>query len=179
MLEEVTGELRQAERTAYEKLIRVMSHEVNNTVASSTSLLQSSLTYARELSPDEPDRLRDRARRGDRPHRAAEHVHEGLRRRVPPAGAGAAACELVAILERWWHCSAPGRKRRRIAWRWELDAPAIRVSADPAQLEQAILNVVKNAVEAIAGDGAGGTITIRVASKPVRRRSSSRTAAPG
>ena len=52
VLEEVTGELRQAERAAYEKLIRVMSHEVNNTVASSTSLLQSSLTYARDLSPE-------------------------------------------------------------------------------------------------------------------------------
>ena len=29
-----------------------MSHEVNNTVAASNSLLQSSLTYARELSPE-------------------------------------------------------------------------------------------------------------------------------
>jgi signal transduction histidine kinase len=49
-----------------------------------------------------------------------------------------------------------------IAWRWELDAPAIRISADPSQLEQAILNIVKNAVEAV--DGAG-TITIHALSK--------------
>ena len=58
VIEELTGELRQAERAAYEKLIRVMSHEVNNTVASSTSLLQSSLTYARELGPESRQRLR-------------------------------------------------------------------------------------------------------------------------
>ena len=33
LIEELTEELRQSERAAYEKLIRVMSHEVNNTVA--------------------------------------------------------------------------------------------------------------------------------------------------
>ena len=52
VLEELTEELRQAERAAYEKLIRVMSHEVNNTVTSSASLLQSSLTYAHELQSE-------------------------------------------------------------------------------------------------------------------------------
>ena len=44
LVEELTEELRQFERAAYEKLIRVMSHEVNNTVAASNSLLHSSLT---------------------------------------------------------------------------------------------------------------------------------------
>jgi PAS domain-containing protein len=50
LIEELTEELRQAERGAYEKLIRVMAHEVNNTVAASNSLLHSSLTYGAELS---------------------------------------------------------------------------------------------------------------------------------
>ena len=49
LIEELTEELRQFERAAYEKLIRVMSHEVNNTVAASNSLLHSSLAYAGEL----------------------------------------------------------------------------------------------------------------------------------
>ena len=51
LLEELTEELRQFEKAAYEKLIRVMSHEVNNTVAASNSLLHSLLTYAGELTP--------------------------------------------------------------------------------------------------------------------------------
>ena len=49
LIEELTEELRQFERAAYEKLIRVMSHEVNNTVTASNSLLHSSLTYAGDL----------------------------------------------------------------------------------------------------------------------------------
>ncbi len=55
LIEELTEELRQFERAAYEKLIRVMSHEVNNTVAASNSLLHSSLAYAGELAPGNRD----------------------------------------------------------------------------------------------------------------------------
>jgi len=52
LVEELTEELRQAERSAYEKLIRVMAHEVNNSVTASNSLLTSSLNYGAELSGD-------------------------------------------------------------------------------------------------------------------------------
>ena len=165
MLEELTGELRQAERAAYEKLIRVMSHEVNNTVASSTSLLQSSLTYARELSPE--DRTDFETALGVVIARTGQlntfmKGFADVFRLPPPAKQ---PCELVAILERVVALISARPEAGGIAWRWELDAPAIRVSADPAQLEQAIMNVVKNAVEAIAGDGASGTVTIRATSK--------------
>ena len=50
LLEELTEELRQSEKAAYEKLIRMMSHEVNNSVGASSSLLQSSLSYSAQLS---------------------------------------------------------------------------------------------------------------------------------
>ena len=52
MLEELTDEYRQAEKQAYEKLIRMMSHEVNNTVGAVNSLLGSSLQFQKELPPD-------------------------------------------------------------------------------------------------------------------------------
>ena len=52
LIEELTEELRQAEKAAYEKLIRMLSHEVNNSVAASNSLLTSCLVFAEQL-PDE------------------------------------------------------------------------------------------------------------------------------
>lgn len=45
VLEELTEELRQSEKAAYEKLIRMMSHEVNNSLGAVSSLLNSFLTY--------------------------------------------------------------------------------------------------------------------------------------
>jgi len=165
VLEEVTGELRQAERAAYEKLIRVMSHEVNNTVASSTSLLQSSLTYARDLSAE--DRTDFETALGVVIARTGQlnTFMKGFADVFRLPAPARQPCELVGILERVVALLSARPEADRIAWRWELDATAVRVSADPAQLEQAILNVVKNAVEAIGGDGAAGTVTIRVTSK--------------
>ena len=56
----------------------------------------------------------------------------------------------------------------RVTWRWELDRPSVRVDIDRGQMEQALLNVLKNAVEAIEGEG---TITV---AGDVRRRSGRR-----
>src|SRR5262247_3264604 len=53
LMEELTEELRQAEKTAYEKVIRMMSHEVNNSVGSANSLLHSCLHYSDCLRADD------------------------------------------------------------------------------------------------------------------------------
>ncbi|HYM61354.1 MAG TPA: HAMP domain-containing protein, partial [Thermoanaerobaculia bacterium] len=55
LLEEMTEELRLAEKAAYEKLIRMMSHEVNNSVGAVRSLLESLLRYASQIGPDDRD----------------------------------------------------------------------------------------------------------------------------
>jgi hypothetical protein len=41
ILEELTEEVRQSERAAYRKLVRMMSHEVNNSAGAVVSLLES------------------------------------------------------------------------------------------------------------------------------------------
>jgi two-component system nitrogen regulation sensor histidine kinase NtrY len=162
VLEELTGELRQAERAAYEKLIRVMSHEVNNTVASSTSLLQSSLTYARELGPDSRQDFQEAL--GVVITRTAQ-LNAFMRSFADVFRLAAPArqpCDVVAMLERIVRLVSAQPEAAGVAWRWDLDAPTLRVSADPAQLEQALLNIVKNAVEAIGG---AGTVTIHGTSR--------------
>src|SRR2546423_1502698 len=50
LIDEMTDELRRSEKAAYEKMIRMMSHEVNNSVGAVRSLLESSLRYAPQIS---------------------------------------------------------------------------------------------------------------------------------
>jgi signal transduction histidine kinase len=63
-----------------------------------------------------------------------------------------------------------------IRWQWELDKPAIRVAVDRGQMEQALLNILKNAAEAVGGDG---TITVRVAAKGERTTIAVEDTGPG
>ncbi len=159
LIEELTEELRQFERAAYEKLIRVMSHEVNNTVAASNSLLHSSLTYGGELSAGS---------RHDFEHAIGivigrtEQLNTFMRRfadvfRLPPPHRE--PCTVLGVLEPVVRLQSARPEAAGVSWRWEIADPSLRVSIDRGQFEQALLNVVKNAVEAV---GATGVITLRL-----------------
>jgi two-component system nitrogen regulation sensor histidine kinase NtrY len=176
LIEELTEELRQFERAAYEKLIRVMSHEVNNTVTASNSLLHSSLTYSRDL---------DAANRHDFEHaigiviERTEQLGMFMRRfadvfRLPAPVIG--SYDLVAILERIVRLLGADANTARIRWRWELDEPSVRVDIDRGQMEQALVNILKNAIDAIDGEG---TITVRLTTRAGRTTLSIEDTGPG
>lgn len=153
LLEELTEELRQSEKAAYEKLIRMLSHEVNNTVGASNSLLNSCLSYAGQLRPD--DRL-------DFEHALAVVIGRTTElngfmrsfadvvRLPPPRLQPVAIAELVDALLR---LIGPDCQRRGIALDREISSALGTVPMDRAQMEQALLNIVKNALEAAGRDG--------------------------
>jgi len=162
LIEELTEELRQFERAAYEKLIRVMSHEVNNTVTASNSLLQSSLTYAGDLH--ESNRHDFEQAIGIVIERT-EQLASFMRRfadvfRLPAPLTR--PTDVVAVLERIARLLGAQPNAARVTWRWDLDAPQVAVEIDRGQMEQALLNILKNAIEAIDGEG---TITVRLTSR--------------
>lgn len=55
LMEELTEELRQSEKVAYEKVIRLLSHEVNNSIGGVNSLLHSCLNYRDQLREEDRD----------------------------------------------------------------------------------------------------------------------------
>jgi two-component system nitrogen regulation sensor histidine kinase NtrY len=160
-VEELTEELRQFERAAYEKLVRVMSHEVNNSLAAGNSLLHSCLNYGHELN--DGSRADFEQAIGiviDR----TEQLNRFMRRfadvfRLPPPIKQ--EDEIVALVENIVRLLGARANAVGVVWQWDVDDRAVRVALDRGQMEQALLNVLQNAVEAI--DGAG-TITVRLAS---------------
>jgi nitrogen fixation/metabolism regulation signal transduction histidine kinase len=156
--EELTEELRQFERSAYERLIRVMSHEVNNTAAAATSLLHSSLVYTSQLP--EPSRA-DAERAIGIVIARTDALSTFMRRfadvyRLPrPVRRTVDLTEVVAPLVTLMQARAG---TSAVIWRWEGEPPVL-VEIDRPQFEQAVLNILKNAAEA-AGDG--GIVSVRV-----------------
>ena len=162
LVEELTEELRHFERAAYEKLIRVMSHEVNNTVTASNSLLHSSLDL-RSGDLQAANRHDFEQAIGVVIERT-EQLSSFMRRfadvfRLPTPFPQ--PCDLVPMLEGIVRLLSATPAGAGVTWRWEIDRPSVRVDVDRGQMEQALLNVLKNAVEAIEGEG---TITLRLKS---------------
>jgi nitrogen fixation/metabolism regulation signal transduction histidine kinase len=158
LFEELTEELRRAEKAAYEKLIRTLSHEVNNSLGAAGSLLQSCLRYADHLH--ESDRADFRQAISVAITRA-DHLNAFMR-------GFADVVKLPPPRRRWMDVRTPLRRigtlleaelrKGRIALAWELGNAPLEASIDEQQMEQAFLNILKNAMEAI---GEEGTITVR------------------
>jgi two-component system nitrogen regulation sensor histidine kinase NtrY len=152
LLEEMTEELRLTEKTAYEKLIRMMSHEVNNSVGAVRSLLESVLRYAEQIGPDDrgdfTNALTIAAARIESLNRFMSGFADVIRLPAPhPRDVSlAAVIDDIATLLR------PELEQRRIGLRLEV-ARDETIRVDQSQFEQVIINVIRNAMESIGEDG--------------------------
>jgi signal transduction histidine kinase len=158
LLDELTEELRLSEKSAYEKLIRMMSHEVNNSGAAVGSLLTSLLSLApRVPEVDRADFVealavsRERIERLNAFMRALAEVVRVPEPRLAPSDPNALARSVLLLL-------GPLAERAGVTLALEADPALPAVPLDAALFEQALFNVVKNGVEAA---GAGGRVLVR------------------
>jgi two-component system, NtrC family, nitrogen regulation sensor histidine kinase NtrY len=191
LLEELTEELRQSEKAAYEKLIRKMAHEDNNSVGASSSLLQSSLSYSAQLTAsDRSDFERALQIAIDRMGQLNVFMRSFADVVRLPAPARQPV-DLVEVLHRIEGLLRADRKARGIAWEWAIEEEPAVVSVDPVQIEQALLNIVKNAIEAAEhglppatsdteeNTAPGGTVTVRLRRSDTRLRLEVEDTGPG
>ncbi|MFP5246138.1 MAG: sensor histidine kinase, partial [Thermoanaerobaculia bacterium] len=135
LVERLTPELRRQEVAVWKQAIRIINHEINNTVAPISSLFHS----ARRAQEQPAHR-----------HRIAE-IYELIEERLT---------HLRAFLEGYAHFARlPQPKKQRVAWSHVLDSvrelypfrvdgnPAVQCVMDPAQMEQVVIDLIKNAHE--------------------------------
>ncbi len=170
LLEELTEELRRSEKEAYGKLVRMISHEVNNSVGPVSSLVESIALYGRDL----PAQDRQRFEAGlEVATSRLDHLRsfvDGFAAVVKLPPPTPAPCDLDAVLRDVVTLLSPILEQRRIECRWQMEVPLGRQALDKNQIEQVLLNVLKNGYEAIgeegvielrsAGDGQGLTLAI-------------------
>ena len=143
LLSDVSAALREQEREAWQRLVRVLGHELNNSLAPIKSIagtLRSRLPEAALLSEQERDFDRGLSvieNRADSLNRFAQ-AYRMLAKLPPPVLRPVA---LRPLLE------------RVIALEMRLDVeigdcPDLKVMADGDQLEQLLINIIRNAVDA-------------------------------
>jgi nitrogen fixation/metabolism regulation signal transduction histidine kinase len=148
VLADVSRALRDEERQAWQRLIRVVGHEMNNSLAPIRSIAQSlrSLLEAERLPHDWRDDARSGlgviASRSESLNRFMD-AYARLARLPPPRLAPVPVRPLVERV-------AGLETRRRVAVE---TGPSVTVQADADQLEQLLINLTRNAVDATAETG--------------------------
>jgi signal transduction histidine kinase len=152
LLEELTEELRVSEKSAYEKLIRMMSHEVNNSVGTVRSLLESLLRYRDQIAEGDRDDFTTAVTVSSSRMDALNRFMSGFADvvRLPPPVPRETS--LAGMLEELAALLRPELEQRRISIHLDLQREGT-VSVDRSQFEQVVLNVLRNAMESIGSDG--------------------------
>ncbi len=149
LLADVSQPLREEEQAAWKRLIRVLGHELSNSLAPIKSIAGSLLARADQIQGDD-DTVRDFRRglgvvesRADSLHRFVQSYR--ILAQLPPPHLRmvqiAPLVDRVALLD------------QRVPVQIDPGPPAA-LNADPDQLEQMLINLLKNAVDASLANGA-------------------------
>lgn len=152
-IEDLTTEKLRIEKQAYGKVIRMMAHEVNNSIGPINSILSSILNYRQHLPEEEQaiyqeviDVARDRNQRLNQFMRNFANVI-----RLPPARL--MRQDIRPLLQQVITLMQYQVGDRKIDWQLDISDQPILVPIDKEQLEQVLINIVKNAIEAIETEG--------------------------
>ncbi|HKQ61258.1 MAG TPA: ATP-binding protein [Candidatus Polarisedimenticolaceae bacterium] len=153
VIEELTAELHASERAAYEKLVRMMSHEINNSVGAVRSLLGSCSGYAAQLTPEDRQDFRQAIEVADARLAHLNAFMNGFAEVVRLPAPRPQPTDLERLVRDTLTLLQPELDARRIACALDASRRPGPLALDPHQLEQVLVNVLKNAMEAIGSDG--------------------------
>jgi two-component system nitrogen regulation sensor histidine kinase NtrY len=165
VISDLSRTLREEERQAWKRLIRVLGHELNNSLApihSMASTLAGLLTRQPQPEDWREDMERGLELIGNRSEALTRFMaaYARLARLPPPRRA---SCELAPLIQR----TAALEMRLPV---FVERGPEVTIEADPDQLEQLLINLIRNAVDAALLTGGGVGVGWRTAGDHVEVR---------
>ena len=155
VLSDLSRVLREEERQAWQRLVRVLSHEINNSLAPISSIADTltRLLARDETTPEVRADVRDGlvviGRRADSLRRFMT-AYARMAQLPPPRRERVEVRSLVERVAR-----LEDRRIVRMS-----GGPDIAVDADRAQIEQVLINLLRNAVDAVEENGAHGDVDV-------------------
>lgn len=161
LIESLTEEVMTAEKKAYERVIRMIAHEVNNSVTGVTSILDSinNINFAKDQSIDVSDAITICIER-------CYGLSNFITRFANVVKIPTPITEFVNLNNCISKCNAFMESiclNRNIILSLNLCSEDIMVNIDTTLFEQVLVNIIKNSAESIVSDG---EITITTSSNP-------------
>ncbi len=159
LLSDVSRALREEERSAWQRLIRVLGHELNNSLTPIKSIAGTLLLRVRGMEIGEQEQADFEKGLGIIEARSASlnRFLQAYRQIAQMPGPKLQPTPIRTLVER------SAALENRVPVQVE-PGPDITVSADPDQLEQVLINIVRNAAEAVmqAGHEAGSAAPVSI-----------------
>jgi len=151
MIDDLSKEMLQSEKEAFGKIIRMMAHEVNNSMGAINSIIDTVMEYGLQEKKDielkESLQIAKERNLGLRDFMA--NYASILRLPAPRK----TKINLSELLQKSGKLFRPISKEKDISIEFEMSQTPVAIHADPILLEQAISNILKNAIESIDSDG--------------------------
>ena len=163
LIQELTQELMETEKQSYEKIIRVMAHEVNNSIGAVNSILDSLKFYSNQLNEEDQSDYNNAI---DVSIDRNIHLNQFLKSfadLIKLAKPNREQCNLVELLKNVVMLQEVSLNKNNINL-IDISSEPLNVSIDVQQMEQVFINIIKNAAESI---GKNGAITIKFRHKSV------------
>lgn len=169
-IEALTEEILAAEKRAYGKVIRMMAHEVNNSIGAINALLDTLHLETEEVDEhwvsDVRESLPIAIKRNQRLNTFMRNFADVVRLPSPHFE----RVHLTALLQQVVSLFQAQAKQQSTELTFTtsekgFDGPVL-VQADPYQLEQVLVNVIKNALESV-GDGGAVKVELQVRSRQI------------
>nr|WP_068891445.1 ATP-binding protein [Pedobacter panaciterrae] len=153
MIEEVTAEIFEAEKNAYGKVIRMMAHEVNNTVGPVNSIINMALDTPDLWSSGDKSSLKNAMQVAVARNQNLNLFMRNFADLVKLMPVNKLRVDLVKVVHSVSDFMHSKAQQHNVKFDFDLPETAFYVLADVQQLEQALINIVKNAIEAVEERG--------------------------
>lgn len=154
IIEELSREILETEKNAYGKVIRMMAHEVNNSIGAVNSILQSLRDiHEQEQHGEEGNEIAgalDTALgRNERLNTFMKNFAEVIRLPKPYKE----EMDLNELSNRIIDLMRSGAENEGISIEMDFHPKPVMVEIDIPQMEQVLINIIKNSIEAIESEG--------------------------
>ncbi len=163
IIADLTTEILESEKEAYGRVIRMMAHEVNNSMGAINSILHTVAEYGFEHDEADPELKDSLLLAADRNKSLAKFIDNfaDIIRLPQPRKSNHELNMLILNASKPWEASA---KHQNINFEYQLHVSDIVIEMDAAQIERVLSNALKNSIESIGKDG---VVIIKSHTKPL------------